>query len=232
MKKIGMIGGLGPESTLDYYRLIIEKYRNEVKDGSYPEILINSMDMNILLSFVENKQWDNLVNCLIKGVEILYKAGADFGFISSNTPHIVFERIKELSPIPLISIVEETCKNAEALGIKKIGLIGTKFTMESNFFKKVFDKSNIKIIVPKEEEQDYIHHKLMTEIEFGKFLDETRNGLLNIAKRMIDEDSIEGLILGCTELPLILTKDEFGIPFLNTTKIHVESIIKNCIKES
>ncbi|AGK95387.1 aspartate/glutamate racemase family protein [Clostridium pasteurianum] len=232
MKKIGMIGGLGPESTLDYYRLIIEKYRNEVKDGSYPEILINSMDMNILLSFVENKQWDNLVNCLIKGVEILYKAGADFGFISSNTPHIVFERIKELSPIPLISIVEETCKNAEALGIKKIGLIGTKFTMESNFFKKVFDKSNIKIIVPKEEEQDYIHHKLMTEIEFGKFLDETRNGLLNIVKRMIDEDSIEGLILGCTELPLILTKDEFGIPFLNTTKIHVESIIKNCIKES
>nr|WP_242834210.1 aspartate/glutamate racemase family protein [Clostridium pasteurianum] len=104
--------------------------------------------------------------------------------------------------------------------------------MESNFFKKVFDKSNIKIIVPKEEEQDYIHHKLMTEIEFGKFLDETRNGLLNIVKRMIDEDSIEGLILGCTELPLILTKDEFGIPFLNTTKIHVESIIKNCIKES
>nr|WP_242834211.1 aspartate/glutamate racemase family protein [Clostridium pasteurianum] len=120
MKKIGMIGGLGPESTLDYYRLIIEKYRNEVKDGSYPEILINSMDMNILLSFVENKQWDNLVNCLIKGVEILYKAGADFGFISSNTPHIVFERIKELSPIPLISIVEETCKNAEALGIKRL----------------------------------------------------------------------------------------------------------------
>lgn len=230
MRKIGMIGGLGPESTLDYYKLIVEGYRESVKDGSYPEIIINSMNMKELLDMMDNGEWDNVVACLINGIDALYKAGADFAFISSNTPHIVFERINKKSPIPLISIVEETCKSANKLGMKKIGLIGTKFTMKNNFFEKVFDKSNITIVVPKEEEQEYIHNKLMTEIELGQFLDETRNELLNIVKRMLDEDSIEGVILGCTELPLILTKDEFSIPFLNTTKIHVESIIENYLK--
>lgn len=225
MKKIGMIGGFGPESTLDYYRLLIETYRKEVKNDSYPQIIINSLDINVLLDMVANKQWDKLIGWLVNGIDDLYKAGATFGFISANTPHIVFDRINELSPIPLISIVEETCKRIDELGIKKVGLIGTKFTMESSFFQKVFDKSNIEIIVPKEEEKNYIHNKLITEIELGQFLDTTQKGLLNIVKRMIDEDSIEGLILGCTELPLILTKDEFGIPFFNTTKIHVESII-------
>jgi aspartate racemase len=227
-----MIGGLGPESTLDYYRLIIEEYRKKVKDDSYPEILINSMDITKLLNMVDNGEWDNLVDWLVKGIEALHLAGADFGFISANTPHIVFEKVKELSPIPLISIVEESCKRAEHLKIKKIGLIGTKFTMQSSFFKEVFDKSNITIIVPEEQEQAYIHHKLMSEIEHGRFYDETRNGLLDIVKRMINEENIDGLILGCTELPLILTKDEFGIPFLNTTKIHVESIIKSCLRIS
>lgn len=230
MRKIGMIGGLGPESTLDYYKLIVEGYREEVKDGSYPEIIINSMNMKELLDMMENGEWDNVVACLISGIDALYKAGADFAFISSNTPHIVFERINKKSPIPLISIVEETCKSANKLGMKKIGLLGTKFTMKNNFFQKVFDKSNIDIVVPKKEEQEYIHNKLMNEIELGQFLDETRNELLNIVKRMLNEDSIEGVILGCTELPLILTKDEFGIPFLNTTKIHVESVIKNYLK--
>lgn len=230
MKRIGMIGGFGPESTLDYYRFIIETYRSEVKNDSYPEIIINSMDINILLNMVENKQWDNLVEWLVKGIESLYKAGADFGFISANTPHIVYEQVNELSPIPLISIVEATLSRAQELGIKKIGLLGTKFTMQSNFFHKVFNKSNIEIVVPKEEEQEYIHRKLVTEIQLGQFAHETRKELLDIIKRMKDDDSIEGLILGCTELPLILTKDELGIPFLNTTKIHVESIIKNCLK--
>ncbi|SMC22306.1 aspartate racemase [Clostridium acidisoli DSM 12555] len=230
MRKIGMIGGLGPESTLDYYKLIVEGYRKAVNDGSYPEIIINSMNMKELLDMMDNGEWDNVVACLINGIDALYKAGADFAFISSNTPHIVFERINKKSPIPLISIVEETCKSANKLGMKKIGLLGTKFTMKNNFFQKVFDKSNITIVVPKEEEQEYIHNKLMTEIELGQFLDETRNELLNIVKRMLDEDSIEGVILGCTELPLILTKDEFSIPFLNTTKIHVESIIENYLK--
>jgi len=111
------------------------------------------------------------------------------------------------------------------MGVKKVGLLGTKFTMESEFYQIASNKNNIQIFVPNEKEQDYIHNKLMSEIELGNFFDKTRKGLLDIIKRMIDDNSIEGIILGCTELPLILTKSELGIPFFNTTKIHVESII-------
>jgi len=230
MKRIGMIGGFAPESTLDYYKLLIEIYRKEIKDASNPEIIIYSMDVNILINLVEKKQWDNLVTWLVNGLEVLHQAGADFGFISANTPHIVFDKVKKLSPIPLLSIVEETCKRIDRLALKKVGLLGTKFTMQSNFYKKNCDKYKIALFVPNEKEQDYIHNKLMTEIEHGIFLDKTREGLLNIIKRMINEDFIEGIILGCTELPLILTKTEFDISFLNTTKIHVKSIINYCIK--
>ena len=230
MKKIGMIGGFGPESTLEYYRLIIDQYRQQQGEGSLPEIIIYSMDMYVLLTLVEQKRWDNVTEFLLKGVNVLNKAGADFGIISANTPHIVYDRLKNLSPIPLISIVEETSKKAKELGLQRVGLLGTSFTMRGSFFQKVFSNNNILIVVPTEEEQAFIQHKLMTEIELGQFLEETRNDLLTIIKRMVDEDLIEGVILGCTELPLILTKDGYDIPFLNTTKIHVESAIRYCLR--
>ncbi|MDR3600285.1 MAG: amino acid racemase [Desulfosporosinus sp.] len=231
MKKIGMIGGFGPESTLEYYRLIIDKYRQQRGEGSLPEIVIYSMDMYTLLTLVEQERWEDVTEFLLKGVNTLHKAGADFGIISANTPHIVYDRLKSASSIPLISIVEETSKKANELGLQRVGLLGTSFTMRASFFQKVFTWNNISIVVPSKKEQDYIQQKLMTEIEFGQFFEETRNGLLTIVKRMIDEDLIEGLILGCTELPLILTKDEYNIPFLNTTKIHVESAIRYCLME-
>jgi len=122
-------------------------------------------------------------------------------------------------------IDKHTCNHIKKMGVKKVGLLGTKFTMESEFYQIASNKNNIQIFVPNEKEQDYIHNKLMSEIELGNFFDKTRKGLLDIIKRMIDDNSIEGIILGCTELPLILTKSELGIPFFNTTKIHVESII-------
>lgn len=231
MKKIGMIGGFGPEATLDYYRLIIEYYRKQKGEDSLPEIIIYSMDMYTLLSFVGQERWEEVTGWLLKGIDTLYKAGADFGIISANTPHIVFEQLRSASPIPLISIVEETCKKATELGLKRVGLLGTRFTMQAGFFPEVFAANNISIIVPRQEEQEYIQHKLMTEIELGQFLEETRNGLLTIVERMVNEELIEGIILGCTELPLILTRDEFNIPFLNTTRIHVESTMRYCFEE-
>ncbi|MCO1603553.1 aspartate/glutamate racemase family protein [Desulfosporosinus nitroreducens] len=231
MKKVGMIGGFGPEATLDYYRLMIDHYRKQRGGESLPEIIIYSMDIYTLLNLVGQKRWEDLIGWLLKGIDTLYKAGADFGIISANTPHIVFDRLRSASPIPLISIVEETSKKAKEMGLKRVGLLGTSFTMQANFFQKEFDVNNISIVVPRQEDQDYIQHKLMTEIELGQFLEETRNGLLRIVEQMVNEEKIEGLILGCTELPLILTKDEFNIPFLNTAKIHAESVIRYCLGE-
>lgn len=222
--KIGMIGGIGPESTVDYYKRLIELCQKNTRDGNYPEIIINSINMTAMLQLVADKNWDGLITMLTEAVDSLKRAGADFAFIASNTPHVVFEDVKRISPIPLISIVEATKMTAQKLGLKKIGLLGTIFTMQSSYYQTVFEQSRITLIVPNEEEQKYIQQKLFSEIEHGVFLEDTRNGLLNIIQRLIRDESIDGVILGCTELPLILTKDAYGIPFLNTTEIHALQI--------
>ncbi len=229
MKKIGIIGGLGPESTIDYYKGIINAFRQRKVGLMTPEIIIYSVDVNRLLELVETKDWNNLVDWLVKMVNALYNAGAEFAIIGSNTPHIVFDKVKSRSPIPMLSIVDETCNRASNMKLKKLGLMGTKFTMESDFFQKAFHDAGISIIVPMKDEQQFIHNKIISEIALGIIKNSTRQELLSVVKRMIDEDSIDGLILGCTELPLILEKDEYGIPFLKTTAIHVDSIVDYCI---
>ncbi len=225
-----MIGGFGPESTLDYYRMLVETYREKIDSKSYPEIIIYSLDINKLMDMVAEAKWDELVDWLSNAIQALFRAGADFAFISANTPHIVFDRVKQLSPIPLISIIEEAGNKTLSLGIEKVGLIATLFTMQNKFYQEVFNKKNIEIVVPDKDEQQYIHNKLMTEIEIGIFKDDTREGLLKIIKRMKSEKGIKGVILGCTELPLILTKSEFDIHFINPTVSHVESILNYCIE--
>lgn len=230
--KIGMIGGVGPESTVDYYQRLIKLYQKNVSGDDYPEIIINSINMTAMLKFVSGKYWDGLTGMLADAIRALQNAGADLAFIASNTPHIVFEQVRRVSPIPLVSIVDATRMEAKKLGLKKVGLLGTLFTMQSSYYQAEFDKSGIAMLVPNEEEQRYIQQKLFSEIENGVFLEETRNGLLKIVKRLIADESIDGVILGCTELPLILTKSEYGIPFLNTTEIHAQRIFEKYMELS
>lgn len=224
--RIGMIGGTGPESTVDYYQRIIKLYQQQINREEYPEIMINSINMTAMLKLEAEQNWDGLIGMLSDAIDSLYRAKADFAFLASNTPHIVFEQVQQASPIPLVSIVEAAREKAAKLALKKVGLLGTLFTMQSDFYQTEFEKSKIEVVVPDEEAQQYIHQKLFSEIEQGVFLEDTRNGLLAIAKRLIDEMSIDGVILGCTELPLILTQSEYGVPFLNTTEIHVDRIMK------
>lgn len=161
--KIGIIGGIGPESTVDYYQLIIKAYRDKKNDGNYPEIIINSINMTKMLTFVSNNEWDKLVSYLSEAVKSVSDAGAQFAVIASNTPHMVFNEVQALSPIPTLSIVEETYKYAMSLGMQKVGLLGTKFTMQSDYYQKVFERNGISVVVPNSQEQDYIHNKLMSE---------------------------------------------------------------------
>lgn len=224
MKQIGIIGGLGPESTVDYYKSIIEAFRTEGSLAA-PEIIIYSLNIEEVLALVAKQEWSSLIYLLVAKIKALHRAGADFAVITANTPHIVFDEVQAKSPIPLLSIVTATRDKTRELGLKKVGLLGTKFTMQTNFFSPQFSEEGISVVVPSTTDQDYIHDKLMTEIELGLFTEETRKGLLAIIERMITVDGIDGIILGCTELPLILEKSEFGIPFLNTTAIHVESIV-------
>ena len=164
-------------------------------------------------------------------IKILEKAGVDYGAIASNTPHIVFERLVERAKIPLISIVEETCKMIDDKKMKRVGLFGTKSTMTNGFYNKVAEKYGIEIIIPDPDKQAFIHDKYMTELVFNKIVPETKEQLIQIVTRLKERESIEGLILGGTELPLILNQSDFGdIQIFDTTKIHVESIVAKMIE--
>ena len=230
MKKIGIIGGVGPEATIEYYRLIINYYREKIKDGSYPEILINSINITGMIKMIENDDKAGLVRYLSDSVISLSNAGADIALIASNTPHLVFDELAEISPIPLISIVEETCIEAKRTGIKKAGLLGTAFTMNNRFYHKVFEKSDIEIAAPDEESKAYIHSKIFGELVSGIIKDDTRKRFIEIIDTLKSVNGIDGLILGCTELPLILSDGDIpGIPFLNTTAIHAMGIVNRIV---
>jgi aspartate racemase len=226
MKTLGIIGGLGPESTIDYYKRIIALYRERTRDGTYPRFIIISVDLKKGLHFMEAGDLAGMAAYLLEGIGKLGHAGADFALISANTPHIVFDEVASKSPIPLISIVEATCAAAKALGLKRLALFGTRYTMHATFYLKGFSREGIELLVPEPNDQDYIHDKYMNELVPGKFLAETRAGLLAIVDRMKAKSDIDGVILAGTELPLILSDaGHNGIPFLNTTKIHVEAAV-------
>ena len=226
MKTLGIVGGLGPESTIDYYQRIIALYRERTGDGSYPEFIINSVNLTKGLDFMAVNDLGRMADYLLEGIGKLARAGADFGLISANTPHIVFDDVAPKSPIPLISIVEATCAAAKARKLKRLALFGTRYTMQATFYPKVFSREGIELLVPEPNDQDYIHDKYMNELVPGKFLPETRASLLAIVDRMKAKSDIGGVILAGTELPLILRDPEHnGIPFLDTTKIHVEAAV-------
>lgn len=232
MKTLGIIGGIGPESTIDYYRRIIALYRKLNQDGSYPAIIINNIDMKEMLDYIEANELAKLTDYLLREVQKLANAGAGLGLLASNSPHIVFDELSQKSPIPLLSIVEAACTAAQELRLKRVGLLGTRFSMQGPYYPAVFSRAGIAIITPTLKEQAFIHEKYMNELVNGLILPETRERLLAIVDRLKEQENIEGLILGGTELPLILREESYnGIPFLDTTKIHVECAVAQMLAE-
>ena len=226
MKTLGIIGGIGPESTIEYYRRINALYRERIRDGSAPSIIINSIDMKKLLGLVEANELDELTRHLTAEVEKLARGGATFALLAANTPHLVFDAVAQRSPIPLISIVETTCKAAKAAGLERLGLLGARFTMRSSFYRDVLSEQQIELVVPNEKEQAYVHDKYMQELVQGIILPETRARLMTIIKTLKERSQIDGVILGGTELSLILRDDTvFGVQILDTTQIHVKAAV-------
>ena len=191
---------------------------------------LSSTDMKKMLDLIGENKLDQVTNYLVGEIDKIAKAGAHFALLASNTPHIVFDNINNKSPLPLISIVEATCEKVLGLGLKRLGLFGTKFTMQSGFYDEIFMRHDISVVIPDKNEQGYIHDKYMGELVQGIIGDETKSELLKIANDLKENKGIEGLILGSTELPLILKEtDDIGIPLLDTTKIHVESIMQRLL---
>jgi len=225
-KLIGIIGGIGPESTIDYYRLFVSIYRERRPDGGYPPVFINSIDLARALKLVSSGDLRGLAAYLLEEIHRLARAGATHGLLSSNTPHIVFDEVQDASPIPLISIVETACQAAVVRKLKRVGLFGTRFTMQGGFYQKVFAREGIQVAIPAPGDQEFIHETYLNELVNGIVRPETRERYIAIARRMRSEQGIEALVLGGTELPLLLRGAiDIGVTLLDTAHLHVERAV-------
>ena len=230
MKTLGLIGGTGPESTIDYYRLLTNQYR-EKADGASPHVIINSVNLKQMIEWMGENALDKVTDYLVSAFAALERAGVDFAALTANTPHIVFDELKQRVRLPLISIVEATCERAQSLGFKSVALFGTRYTMQAPFYPTVFSRTDVKLITPNDEEQAYIHDKYFNELLKDQFLPETRAKFLAIADEMKAREGIEAVILGGTEIPLLLRADEHnGVKLLDTTRIHVDRLIEEMLK--
>ena len=229
MKKIGIIGGLGPESTKMYYDQIIEQYRIRA-NGQYPQIIIYSVNMEELKMYQEQKNMDSLEMMLSAKVDALADAGADFAVMASNTPHIVYDKVSRHAKIPMISIVEEAANHCRGVSTnKKVGLLGTGYTMRANFYPETFKRYGLDIFIPDSDDQDYIHKKIFSELALGIVKSETKERFIKkVVGAMVENYGIDSLVLGCTELPLIFDQEYFGLHYIDTVTVHVQAIINYC----
>lgn len=232
MSILGIVGGIAPESTVVYYRLLVQGYRARIPDA-YPRILINSIDLARLLRLAGANDLPGLTDYLAGEVERLARAGAELALLASNTPHLVFQAVEARAPIPLVSIVEATADQAQAMGLSRVGLLGTRFTMEAPFYPAVLARRRIAVHAPDGPDREYVHQVYMTELVNGRFLPETRAGLVAVIQRLKDRTGVEAVILGGTELPLVLGEDTpTPVPLLDTTAIHVEAVLRRLLAPS
>ena len=223
MKTLGIIGGIGPESTIVYYRAIVAGFRERVRDGSLPPIIINSIDIKKLLDLVASDR-AALTTFLSDEVERLARAGADVALFASNTPHIVFNDVQQRSRIPLLSIVDATRRAVAARGLRNPALFGIRFTMQGRFYPDEF-------VIPDHSDQEVIHSIYVNELLKNIFLDKSRATLTAIIERLKSMHNIDSVILGGTELPLLLTDETAaGVPLLDTSKIHAAEALEEILR--
>jgi aspartate racemase len=226
MKKIGLIGGIGPVSTVVYYNGIINGYRELTNDENYPQVFINSINMTEMLNYAANGDREGLTNMLLSEIDKLKTIGAECIAMASNTPHFVIDSLIEKVNVPIISIVEETCEYAKNKQLKKVLLTGTLNIMKNDFYQKAFKKFDIECITPDDNDKNIIHNIIFPNLENGIVIEKEKTVLKDLCNKIISEKNIDGIVLGCTELPLILHEDDFDICVLNTVKIHINSILK------
>ncbi len=219
-KRIGILGGISHESTIKYYQYILTKYYEQARDYYYPEIVIFSLNFQKFTDF-ENRDKEKYIEYITEGIGALEKAGADFAIMAANSPHAVFEDVKKRSNIPLLSIVEVTAEKAYQERMKTLLLLGIKFTMQSSFYQDVFERSKITVRVPSQREQDEIDSIIFDELVIGIIKEESKKRLLQIIK----EYRVDGVILGCTELPLILHQEDTDVNLLDTLELHAEAAL-------
>jgi aspartate racemase len=232
MHKLGLIGGTGPESTIPYYHDIVFGVKEKMGTDYFPNMTIESLSVFEVLGKCAAGDYDGLAAYLSQGIANLAAAHCEYAAFTGITPHIVYDEVQHRSSIPIISMVDTTCRRAQQEGYGCVALLETKPTMTGTFFQKPFIAAGIDVAVPKPLEIDYIHEKIETELENGIVREETRQKFIDIIERMEHDDGVDAVVLGCTEIPLLFQKGHpTPIPPLDAMKIHIEALIDTITAE-
>ncbi len=219
-KRIGILGGISHESTAKYYTLLHEKYHARLGDYHYPETVVFSLDFQRFTDH-ENTDRDAYIEYIMHGVKGLENAGAELVVMAANSPHTVYREVSEAARVPMISIADATAEKAAELGLEKVLLLGIKFTMQSTFYPEKLGEHGVVVVTPDEGEQDEINRIIFDELVIGVHREESKKRLLEI----MGSYSVDGVILGCTELPLIIGEGDTRLAVLDTVDIHVEAAL-------
>ena len=234
MKKLGLVGGVGPASTIEYYKRINDGYQQRIqspsKSGENPPMVIDSLNLAVAYDLSEKKDWASFASLFVNSIRVLHGAGAEVAAITANTAHIVFDEVLAQSPIPVIGLVDETCKYAQAQGCKKVIVFGTGFTMASGMYEKKCAEYGIEAIVPNEADRQIIHDIIFPNLVAGVVLEEDKHIMLDIANKMLAGHKADALVLGCTEIPLLIQPGDLDTVLIDTTQVHVDAIVETIFK--
>jgi aspartate racemase len=229
-KKIGILGGMSPESTVAYYEYITRTYTRQFGDYGYPEVIIYSVSFQPYVDWPNENRWDLVARGLGEAAQRLEQAGADFIVIATNTMHIVFDEVQANVDIPMLSLLDAVGDAILARGIKTVGLLGTKFTMEKTFYQDALARKGIAVLVPDAQDRDYVNSVIYDELVAGQIRDESRAGFVAIIDKLAARGA-QGIILGCTEIPLLVTQRGVEIPLFDTTTLHAQAALDYALQE-
>jgi aspartate racemase len=223
-KKIGILGGMSPESTAEYYQYLTRTYTERYGDHNYPEIIIYSVSFQPYIDWPANDRWDLIAQGLGEAARKLEAAGANFIVIATNTMHMVIDELRASVNIPFLSLLDAVGDAITAKNLETIGLLGTAFTMKKTFYQEALAKKGITVLVPSTDDQKYVNEVIYNELIAGDFRDESRAGYLKVIDKLA-QDGAQGMILGCTEIPLLVGEKDTSLPLFDTTTIHAEAAL-------
>lgn len=224
MRKIGLIGGISWVSTADYYKFINTGINERLGGLNFAECIIYSFNYADIKRNNDNNDWDKTLEMISGASEHLKTAGAEAILLCANTMHMIADKLQERIKLPVIHIAECTAREIKKSNIRKVGLLGTKFTMEQDFFTSKLKAENIDFIIPEKEDRDFIHYTIFEELGRGLILEESKKKYISIIKKLKSQGA-EGIILGCTEIPLLIKQDDVNIPVFDTTFIHSQAAV-------
>ena len=226
MKKIGLVGGTGPESTLMYYKELNTRIDRMTGGKAMPDIAIESVNFRRAWEYVEKGQYDLLADYLAEKINSLAAGGAEVISLTAGTMHIVMDDLLKKTKVELVSIPQAVCREAQRRGYRRIGLLGTIFTMEKDYMKTDLREAGIEVVIPEKADRELIAKRILEELENGIVKESTLNEFQAIIRKMQEQDGIEAVVLGCTELPMILNKGNCPAAVLDSVEIHIEELIR------